>query len=399
MDAAPNASKARAATRACRSGPSRTTSTGAPLCCRRWPIRTRARRCSGGWADSRAWENRDSISHMTEERTPAEQIRETLGQIAALDIDRDLVRLQDLGRQVNFEDHRVLFDEVLRFSSICANLPWGMITTDQQNSVLSLSQTLHNYVKEIREFSLTSGGNPADEKDARASRLQAGLDSLKDHVIPFIGYLSWSSTSWENYQQELGEVVRNTKETAQQLTRELEEERGQAEQILAVIRAAAAEQGVSQESMTFREAADRYAASARRWLWAAIGAAVITVITGFIIALVWGLDGQISDAGTLQNVLARAAALAVLVYGTVTAVRLYRSNAHLTVVNRHRDDALRVFQSFVEGTESTDTKDQVLLAAARAAFGQVPTGLVADKGDSASALEVLSGIGSNLTRR
>lgn len=336
---------------------------------------------------------------MTEERTPAEQIRETLGQIAALDIDRDLVRLQDLGRQVNFEDHRVLFDEVLRFSSICANLPWGMITTDQQNSVLSLSQNLHNYVKEIREFSLTSGGNPADEKDARASRLQAGLDSLKDHVIPFIGYLSWSSTSWENYQQELGEVVRNTKETAQQLTRELEEERGQAEQILAVIRAAAAEQGVSQESMTFREAADRYAASARRWLWAAIGAAVITVITGFIIALVWGLDGQISDAGTLQNVLARAAALAVLVYGTVTAVRLYRSNAHLTVVNRHRDDALRIFQSFVEGTESTDTKDQVLLAAARAAFGQVPTGLVADKGDSASALEVLSGIGSNLTRR
>ena len=57
---------------------------------------------------------------MTEERTPTEQIRETLGQIAALDIDRDLVRLQDLGRQVNFEDYRVLFDEVLRFSSICA---------------------------------------------------------------------------------------------------------------------------------------------------------------------------------------------------------------------------------------------------------------------------------------
>ena len=336
---------------------------------------------------------------MTEERTPAEQIRETLGQIAALDIDRDLVRLQDLGRQVNFEDHRVLFDEVLRFSSICANLPWEMITTNQQNSVLSLSQTLDNHVKEIREFSLTSGGNPADEKDARASRLQAGLDSLKDHVIPSIGYLSWSSTNWENYRHELSEVVRNTKETAQQLTRDMEEDRRQAGQVLTAIREAAAEQGVSQEAMTFREAADRYATSARRWLWAAIGAAVITVITGFVIALVWGLDGQISDAGTLQNVLARAAALAVLVYGTVTAVRLYRSNAHLAAVNRHREDALRTFRSFVEGTETTDTKDQVLLAAARAAFGQVPTGLVADKGDSASTLEVLSGIGSNLTRR
>ena len=336
---------------------------------------------------------------MTEERTPAEQITDTLGQIAALDIDRDLVRIQELGRQVNFEEYRSLFEEVLRFSSTCANLPWGMITTNQQHIVLSLSQTLQSHVEEIQKFSVVSGGNPADEKNAKASGLQSSLDTLKDHIIPFIGYLSWSSTSWENYQHELSEVVKETRETAQRLTREMEEERGQAEQILAAIRAAAAEQGVSQEAMTFREAADRYATSARRWLWAAIGAAVITVITGFVIALVWGLDGQISDAGTLQNVLARAAALAVLVYGTVTAVRLYRSNAHLAAVNRHREDALRTFRSFVEGTESPDTKDQVLLAAARAAFGQVPTGLVADKGDSASALEVLSGIGSNLTRR
>lgn len=336
---------------------------------------------------------------MTEERTPAEQITETLSQIAALDIDRDLVRLQDLGREGNFEDHRALFEEVLRFSSTCANLPWGMITTNQQHSVLSLSQTLYNHVEEIQKFSLMSGGNPAGAKNERASNLQSSLDTLKDHIIPFIGYLSWSSTSWENYQHELSEVVKETRETAQRLTREMEEERGQAEQILAAIRAAAAEQGVSQEAMTFREAADRYTLSTRYWLWAAIAMGLATIGAGVAIVQFWGIDGQISDAGTLQHILARAAALAVLVYGTVTAVRLYRSNAHLAAVNRHREDALRTFRSFVEGADAEDTKDQVLLAAARAAFGQVPTGLVTDKGDGASVLEVLSGIGSNLTRR
>ena len=151
--------------------------------------------------------------------------------------------------------------------------------------------------------------------------------------------------------------------------------------------------------MTFREAANRYVASAQRWLWAAVFMGVATIAAGLVIALAWGLDGQISNAGVLQIVLAKAAVLAVLVYATVTAVKMYRSNAHLAAVNRHREDALRTFRSFVEGTETDETKDQVLLAAARAAFGQVPTGLVTEKGDGASVLEVLGGIGSNLTRR
>ena len=126
---------------------------------------------------------------------------------------------------------------------------------------------------------------------------------------------------------------------------------------------------------------------------------LVTIGAGFAIVLLWRINGQISDAGILQIVLAKAAVLAVLVYGTVTAVRLYRSNAHLAAVNRHREDALRTFRSFVEGTDTPDTTDQVLLAAARAAFGQVPTGLVTEKADGASVLEVLGGIGSNLTRR
>ena len=119
----------------------------------------------------------------------------------------------------------------------------------------------------------------------------------------------------------------------------------------------------------------------------------------FLLLWKWSTEGNISDADVLQLVLAKTAALGVGSYLTFTAMRTYRSNAHLAAVNRHRDDALRTFQSFVEGTDSPDTKDQVLLAAARAAFGQTPTGLVSEKGDGGSMLEVLASIANNMGRR
>lgn len=337
--------------------------------------------------------------HMTEEISPAEQIKETLRRIAELDIERDLVRLQELGQQVNFAEHRDLFTEVLGFTATCSDLPWETLTTQQQSQVLSLSQALHANIEGIREFSVASSGNPASDKNSRAAAVHSGIENFKTTVIPFVGYLSWNSIDLNSYRDRLEESVSETQQRAQQQIQGIEKFREQAERALQAIREAAAEQGVSQETTTFREAANRYVASAQRWLWAAIAMGLTTVGAGFAIVLLWGLDGQISDAEVLQIVLAKAAVLAVLVYATVTAVKMYRSNAHLAAVNRHREDALRTFRSFVEGTETDETKDQVLLAAARAAFGQVPTGLVTDKSDSASLLEVLGGIGSNLTRR
>ena len=336
---------------------------------------------------------------MTEERTPAEQIREALRQIAALDIDRDLVRSRELG-DLNFAGHRELFEGVISFSLQSADLPWEGTPQNMQRDIANQTESLVSVVDSVRNFSLTDlGGNPSEERDRIATNLQNQYDNFRQHIIPFIGYLSWSSIDIDRYRQDLSEVVKGMRESVHTSLEEMKGFSAEAQQSLAAIREVAAEHGVSQEATTFRRAADRYALISRYCLLAAVAMGLATIGAGFAIVLLWGIDGQISDAGTLQIVLAKAAALAVLVYGTVTAVRLYRSNAHLAAVNRHREDALRTFRSFVEGTESADTKDQVLLAAARAAFGQVPTGLVADKGDSASALEVLSGIGSNLTRR
>ena len=202
-----------------------------------------------------------------------------------------------------------------------------------------------------------------------------------------------------SYQQSLNYLISSSQESIETYRVEIDESRAEASRILEAMRSAAAEQGVTQESRTFQKAREHYELLARRWLVAVILAAVVTAGSALAIVFGWTTEGTISDGTVLQIVLAKAAVLAILTYVTVSAGRIYRSNTHLASVNRHREDALRTFQAFVEGTENDEIKDKVLLAAAHAAFGHTATGLIGERSEGSSAIEILDGIGGSLIRK
>ena len=334
---------------------------------------------------------------MTTEQTAAREIQATLRAAAEIDIDHDLVRTSVLGEELAFSAYRDLFEDIRRFSASLAQLSFESLPDRAQQETLSSLTQLRQAIDAVRQFSSAQHGE--SDRDSRADQLRQSFDAFKYAVIPHAGYLYWTSIDLERYRQDLDALTAEARNSAEESLRELDERKSEADQMLAAIRSAAAETGVSQEATTFREAAQRYEAVASRWLLGAGVAVVVTVVAAFVLVLTWDIDGQVSEAAVLQVVLAKAAVLAVLTYGTVTTVRLYRSNAHLAAVNRHREDALRTFRTFVEGTEAGEIKDKVLLAAAHAAFGQTATGLIGDKGDSGNALEVLDGIWGSLIRR
>ena len=187
-------------------------------------------------------------------------------------------------------------------------------------------------------------------------------------------------------------MIADASQSINQLSSEIQGAKSEAERALSEIRAVAAEAGVSQEAGTFHEAANRYESLAKRWLWGSVGSALVTIGVGLAVVFVWNTGGEGSATALVQAVLGRAAVLAVLSFATLTAVRMYRSNSHLAVVNRHREDALKSFNAFREGTHSDDTKDKILLAAAHAAFGQTATGLISEKADGGNTLEVFEGL-------
>ncbi len=330
------------------------------------------------------------------DRPELEELRAYFNEISALDVDSDLVRSRELGG-MNFGDWQDDFHSVIAQSRRLSTLQWERLTSGRVQNVANQAGGLRSAFNDVQEFDL-SLRNLEEERDSRAGAVISWSDDLLEAAVPLAGFISWESVDIDALRREMENAVNSAREAANRTLAEIQDVQTQASEALAAIRETSTEAGVSHHADTFATAASRHESSARRWVIAAVGAGVATIVAGILLVWLWESNGDISDAGVLQIVLIKAVVLSVGFYFTVTCVRLYRSNAHLAVINRHREDSLRTFRAFAEGAgEDPETKAKVLLEATHAAFGQVPTGLVAEGGGS-GVIEVLDGV-TGLVRR
>lgn len=342
----------------------------------------------------------------------SEEIASGLTAIAGFDIEQDLIQTPKLGSKGDFSSWRYLFQEIVQYAEQYSGLPWEKMPDQRLGRVRGLVRQVHRSMAAIQGFSPSNPGR--ETRESCAGDLQQKFESLLEEVNPHISYLWLDSINLDEHKRSLERTVaegaesfdrlsaeyrkRNElliadgQDSIHQLSSEIQNVKSETEVALKKVRAAAAEAGVSQQAATFHEAANRYESLAKRWLRGSIGSALATIGVGLLVVFVWNTVGDSGPIAFAQAVLGRTAVLAVLSYATVTAVRMYRSNSHLAVVNRHREDALKSFNAFREGTHSDDTKDKILLAAAHAAFGQTATGLIGEKADSGNTLEVFEGL-------
>ena len=61
-----------------------------------------------------------------------------------------------------------------------------------------------------------------------------------------------------------------------------------------------------------------------------------------------------------------------------------KAQLHNYVVNKHRQNALSTFETFVKSTDDNDTKNAVLIQATRSIFSPQHTGFSAQEGESST---------------
>jgi len=327
--------------------------------------------------------------------TQTDLLQEKLERVTSLDVDQDLVRASNLGDR-SFKASRALFEEVIEYCDELASFDWPALAdplvkrvADQVENVVTAFEQVRAYTIELSE----------GDRDTRAQQVRAAYESLQSEAVPLLGYLSWHSVDVTTMRQELNRVLEEATSEANTAREQIEALKGEAERVVATIQEAAAEAGVATQADTFRRAALRYEQSAKNWLYITVGVGVLTGFAAVLAVTLWVRNGDVSDAAVLQVLLAKAVLLAVGLFFTTSAARVYRSSSHLAAVNRHREDALRTFRAFVEGAgDDTDVKNKILLEAAHAAFGQTPTGLLGGN-ESGGVLEILDGVGGDLIRR
>jgi hypothetical protein len=154
-----------------------------------------------------------------------------------------------------------------------------------------------------------------------------------------------------------------------------------------VARQSAETSALSTYATYFDEESRSHRNSARGWL-----ASTVALFGGTagVAYWLWREFGQtltnpdtLTTAQSVQLTVTKVVILSTIFTAAVASSRIYRSHLHNYVVNRHRRNALRTFQAFVNAPEAdAQTKSAILLEATRCIFSQQPTGYISPEQES-----------------
>lgn len=182
--------------------------------------------------------------------------------------------------------------------------------------------------------------------------------------------------------------IRQVRDQAQEKLREIQD-------VAAKVKETASISAVAQHARYFKEEADSHKWGSYFWLAFAIvlaGAAAWYSVRSFGLAMAQGSQGSNSWWPHVAYLTSRLIVLSVIFFGIGWCARNYRAQRHNEVVNRHRQNALRTFETFAVAATEPATKDAVLLAATKSIFEAQSSGYLTgepEKVPSGTVIEIL----------
>ena len=280
-------------------------------------------------------------------------------------------------------------------------MPLSHLPDQAAQEIISHIPNVSTYLQQIDEFKLE--GNASQNRDSIASNLKSAVEGLLTVASQWISYLAYK-------RGDLAENIKQTEAALAAAKAQLDEantyavrKHEEVDKIVALTREASASDGVATFTHEFDQEAERLADGSKKWLWAVIALATLTVFAA-LGSFYWpSLPDDANSWATLRHVVAKVSVIAILFTGTIWCGRIYRALTHQSTVNRHRALSLKTFQAFVQATEDPATRDAVLMAATKSIFGNVPTGFVDERGatqdTSVNVLEIGKSANSVLPRR
>lgn len=298
----------------------------------------------------------------------------------------DVLLLKREGKDFSFIDVYRQIEEIFLSIQTLQNHKdfWDYLTEEKRNNFKSNLTRFLDAVKRIEDFNPSMMGNPQEERNKIATQIKDSYNNLFEHWFPrlklFVLEKEFSSKKVESL------VVQ-----AQSDLDAIAQQKQQGEDILKAMQDASASTGVSAFAGVFGKQADTHDASAKVWLGVTVFAAL--GIVGFLYwifnELVASIQADVQIAVTLQVFFAKILLLSFFSVIFYQIVKNYNANMHLATLNRHRENSLKSFRSFVESTDNPSIKDVVLIQATKAIFEAGDTGYISNKGESVTSMDTI----------
>lgn len=238
--------------------------------------------------------------------------------------------------------------------------------------------------------------NAHDVQQKLIQQIEGAYQGAINVMLPLVGYSLHKSADFQRLDSEARAALQKIKDEANEITTSLEQQQADAENALEAIRTVAAEQGVTQKAIYFKDEADQNTTDAEAWRDKTIRVAwllgVYAVISLFIHKIPWIAPANTYE--TVQMAVSKILIFAVISFVLYLSARNFLSHKHNAVVNRHRQNALMTYKALVEAAgEKQQASDAVLVHAASCIYAPQPTGYTgggADAQGAKSVIELLS---------
>jgi len=262
---------------------------------------------------------------------------------------------------------------------------WDVLPEEKQKDITRAISGFFGVIDRIVAFS-PQIANPQGERDNLMKELKNQYKELFEKLLlPLNAFQSGHISLSQELEKELENVADKINKRYEDLEtrsvealKKVEAQQKQSEELLKAMQEAAAKGSVGTFAGIFSEQANSHQISSRIWLWVSMGAAV--AMFSFLYFIFQDLRLTLSTGTELSLALQILFSKLILIsFASVVFAKLiknYNAHMHLFILNKHRENSLKTFQSFVQATDDQKVKDAILLQATNTIFSSGDTGFI-----------------------
>jgi hypothetical protein len=346
-----------------------------------------------------------------QEQTAKHGLSQALDELTAI-TPETLARTSELGTALDFSGGVGVFTRTLK---LFEDLKEANLDTVPINTINTLKQSVteaQTQFQQIREFDPGAQNNPGQIRDSLIQQVAQQYQTHFERLAPVISYSVRKGTDFEALEADARRTLEEVKRLQGEVGKTGQSVVAEANATLEQVKRAAAEVGVAQHATHFKNEADKHYKASWFWLVATALLGLLTIIyaaynvwfytTGAIeLAISRGIEAgvakQVVDFPTgqaIQIAIAKLVVFGVLYFSVIWSGRVYRSQMHNYVINRHRQNALSTFETFAKAASDEQTKNAVLIQATQSIFAPQASGFAVQEGEpsiSPRVLEIIRG--------
>lgn len=312
----------------------------------------------------------------------------------------DLIRENNLSSNLNFKKGEYIFSGALGLFNELTQVNLGKIPYNIINEINSYATNFLSFIKRIKEFTELQT-SPAQSRDDIINQLESQYKDYFKNISPIIAYSIKKGTDFEKLENEARNRVNEINKVKLEIEKQQKESLDSANSTIAKLRVAASEVGVAQHSIHFKKESDEHLKSSRYWLIATIFMALATVSWGIVTFFLQPRSSELSDV--VQFAFSKLIILSGLYYALVWCAKNYGAHKHNSIMNKHRQNALNTFETFIKAAENDpDTKNAVLLQTTQSIFSSQSSGFINSENENDSQnkiIEIFRNVSSTVAKK